>query len=130
MALPTITCSASKYRVICPLTLEKKERDSKMEEFIKSQKKNKHVLSPIKGLLVVDMQPIDYKKQGVVYYGINYVLINFIKLMRDFKKTVSYSFYITFVDDNGLNANYCNIIKQYIPYHYYFNSITITLKPI
>jgi len=125
MSVPNITCKSSQYRVICPLTLEKQDRDSKMEEFI--NEKN-HVNSPVKGLMVVDMQPIDYEKDGKVYYGINYVLVNFIKIMRDFKKTVSYSFFIKFVDNKGDKVDCC-ITKQYIPYHYYFNCETMSLKP-
>ena len=128
MSIHTITCKASLYRVICPLTLDKEDRDSKMEEFINSKN---YIKSPVKGLMIVDMQPIDYDydKDGIVYYGINYVLINFIKIMRDFEKNVSYSFFIKFVDDKYDKVDLC-ITKQYIPYHYYFNCETMSLKPV
>ena len=127
MTIPTITCKASLYRIICPFTLKKEDRDSKMAVFINSKIYN--VISPLKGFVVADMQSIDYEKDGYMYYGINYILINFIKLMRDFKKSVSYSFFILFLDDSDENADYCFITKRYIPYHYYFNYDTITLKP-
>ena len=128
MSIPTITCKASLYRIICPFTLKKEDRDSKMDEFINSKIYN--IISPIKGFVVVDMQPIDYERHCQVYYGINYILINFIKFMRDFKKTVYYPFFIKLVDDNDKYADYCSITKQSIPFHYYFNSETITLKPV
>lgn len=126
MSIDCYNLNVSDYRISVPFTIPKEEVD----KFFKNYKDNpKSINAPVPETIIVDIMKVDVEYNGKKHYGINFILINLKRILKDLNLSIYKKFNFKLLNNNGNEAKYCDFLKKETKYlfHYDGNSNLIVL---